>query len=68
MQLLSLYTFNTEGILTMFLVSKHLYFLPTIADIGQNLLIILAITFLTAFFPAARAAKLSVAEALRHVE
>jgi putative ABC transport system permease protein len=68
MQLLSLYTFNTEGILTMFLVSKHLYFLPTITDIGQNLLIILVITFLTAFFPAARAAKLSVAEALRHFE
>jgi putative ABC transport system permease protein len=68
MQFLSLYTFNTENILSLFLVKKHLYFLPTIADIGQNLLIILVITFLTAFFPAARAAKLSVAEALRHFE
>ena len=42
---------------------------PTqIYDLLSCLLIILIITFLTAFFPAARAAKLSVAEALRHVE
>jgi len=56
------------GILTMILVEKHLYFVPTLSDNLQNLLIILAISFLTAIFPANRAANMSVSEALRSYE
>jgi ABC-type lipoprotein release transport system permease subunit len=68
MQLLGLITFDAYGIFTLILVEKHLYFVPTFSDSVQNVLVILGIAFLTAFFPANRAAKLSVAEALRHYE
>ena len=69
MQLVGLITFEAgESFLTIFLVDQHLYFLPTLTDIVQNLAIILGITFGTAYFPARRAARMSVAGALRHFE
>jgi len=69
MKLVGLITFHAEeSFLTIFLVEKHLYFLPTITDIVQNLLIIVGITLFTAYFPARRAARMSVAGALRHFE
>jgi len=68
MALLRLPKFESESMFTMFLLNKHLHFVPTLFDLVKNLVIILTITFVTAFFPAHRAAKLSVAEALRHYE
>ena len=69
MKLVGLMTFHAEeSFLTIFLVEQHLYFLPTITGIVQNLLIIVGITLFTAYFPARRAAKMSVAGALRHFE
>ncbi len=67
-QILSLLSFNTYGIFNMILVEKHLYFVPTLSDNLQNLLIILGISFFTAIFPANHAAKLSVSDALRSYE
>lgn len=67
-QLLKLVPVEPEGLFVLLLVDDHLHFVPTIADMVKNMGIILMIAFVTAFFPARRAAKLSVAEALRHYE
>ncbi len=68
-KLLSLITFNSEeSFFMIFLVENHLHFVPTVSDIAKNLAIIIGIAFITSFFPAGRAAKMSAAEALRHYE
>ncbi len=54
--------------LGMLLVNGHLYFLPTVSGIAENVLLIVAIAVVTAYFPARRAAKMSPAGALRHFE
>jgi ABC-type lipoprotein release transport system permease subunit len=53
---------------SMFFINKHLYFVPTVRTIVVNFIIIVAVAFVIAFFSARRAAKLQVAEALRHYE
>jgi ABC-type lipoprotein release transport system permease subunit len=68
MYLLGQITIQNEGFLTIFLVEKHLHFVPTWTSVVQNLVLILVITFVTALFPSRRAAKMSVASALRHYE
>ena len=68
MKLCSLPTIESDSMFTMFLLDKHLYFLPTLGNVVKNLAIILLIAFVTSFFPANRAARLSVADALRHFE
>lgn len=69
MGLLSLIKFNvTDNPMGILLVSKHLYFLPGIGNILFDIILILVITIITAYFPARRAANLSAAEALRHYE
>ena len=67
-QILGMVSVEAEGILVLLLVDNHLYFVPTLGDVVKNLLIIVGIALITAYFPAQRAAKLSVAEALRHYE
>ncbi|OGS46220.1 MAG: hypothetical protein A2539_02980 [Elusimicrobia bacterium RIFOXYD2_FULL_34_15] len=54
--------------LGMLLVNGHLYFLPTVAGIAGNILLIIVIAVVTAYFPARRAANLSPAKALGHFE
>jgi ABC-type lipoprotein release transport system permease subunit len=69
MGLLGLISFDvTDNPFGMFLVNKHLYFFPTAGAIVANFLIIVIVSFLIAFFTARRAAKLRVADALRHYE
>ena len=68
MKLLSMPTIESDSMLTMFLLDKHVYFLPTVMDVVKNMAIILCIAFVTSFFPARRAANMSVAGALRHFE
>jgi putative ABC transport system permease protein len=68
MWIMGLFTIETESVLSILLVERHLYFLPTVLSIAGNFLLILAITALTAYFPAKRAARLSAADALRHFE
>jgi len=53
---------------SMFFVNKHLYFYPTAGTIIGNFFVIVVVSFLIAFFTARRAAKLRVADALRHFE
>lgn len=53
---------------SMFFVNKHLYFFPTAGSIIANYLVIVVAAFVIAFLTARRAAKLQVAEALRHYE
>jgi ABC-type lipoprotein release transport system permease subunit len=67
-QLLGLITFNSDSALSMILKEKHLYFKLSFGSICSNFLLIMAISGLTAYFPARRAAKLSAVEALRHYE
>ncbi|MDD5674560.1 MAG: FtsX-like permease family protein [Chitinivibrionales bacterium] len=54
--------------MSMLLVNNHLNFKPAAVDIIFDILLILAISVGTAYFPARRAAKLSAAAALRHYE
>lgn len=68
MSLLGMITIQDEGFFSIFLVEKHLHFVPSAANIAVNMALILAITFFTALFPAYHAAKMSVAGALRHFE
>jgi ABC-type lipoprotein release transport system permease subunit len=68
MQILSMITFNSSSALSMILKNKHLFFKLDPASIFGNLILILAITGITAYFPAKRAASLSAVEALRHYE
>jgi ABC-type antimicrobial peptide transport system permease subunit len=68
MQVTGMITIDTTSFFSIFLVDKHLYFLPTVKSILGNVVFILIITAVTAYFPAKRAARLSAAEALRHFE
>ena len=69
MKLLALYIFqSTESFFTIFLVNRHLHFVARPGDILMNLSMILLLALVTAYFPARRAAKQSVATALRHYE
>lgn len=54
--------------MSVLLVEKHLYFMPTAPSILGNLVLILIISGFTAYFPARRAANLSAAAALGHFE
>jgi ABC-type antimicrobial peptide transport system permease subunit len=53
---------------SMFFVNKHLYFFPTVGSIIGNFVVIVLVSFLIAFGTARRAARLRVADALRHFE
>ena len=65
----SLMTFDvTDNPLGMILVNGHIYFLPTVAGVLFNVILIMVIAFITAYFPARRAAALKAADALRHYE
>lgn len=69
MWLLTFIKFNvTDNPMGILLVGRHLYFLPSFWNVLFNILLILFITVITAYFPARRAANLSSAEALRHYE
>jgi ABC-type lipoprotein release transport system permease subunit len=69
MALLGLPTFDLkDNPFSMFFVNKHMYFVPTAGAIIGNFFIIVIVSFLIAFFTARRAAKLGVADALRHFE
>jgi ABC-type lipoprotein release transport system permease subunit len=69
MILLGMITLNTgDSEMGFFLVSQHLHFVPRAGDLILVPAIILALALLTAYFPARKAANLSVCEALRHYE
>jgi ABC-type lipoprotein release transport system permease subunit len=69
MSLLSMITIDLkDNPFSMFFVNKHLYFVPTARGIILNFLTIVIVTLVIAFFTARRAARLRVADALRHYE
>jgi ABC-type lipoprotein release transport system permease subunit len=68
MKIVGFIPIHDEGFFSIFLVDTHLHFVPTLNDVVTNLVMIMIITFLTAFFPSRRAAKMSVSSALRHYE
>ncbi len=69
MWLLSRITFNmSDNPMGMLLVNSRLYFLPTFWGVTGNIILIVSIAVITAYFPARRAANLSPAKALRHFE
>ncbi len=57
-----------ESTLSVFLVDDRLHFVPTASDIVKNLAIVVVACFPAAYFPARRAARLSVTAALGHHE
>jgi putative ABC transport system permease protein len=68
MQILGVIQFNVDNALSMILKNKHLYFKMDPLSILGNFALIMAISGVTAYFPARRAAKMSAVEALRHYE
>ena len=68
MWILGLFTINTDSVLSILLVKRHLYFYPSAPSIARNFIIILIMAAITAYFPARRASNLSAVEALRHFE
>ena len=69
MALLGVPTFDLkDNPFSMFFVNKHLHFVPTVGALVGNFFIIVIVSFLIAFFTARRAARLRVADALRHFE
>ncbi len=69
MTALSTITFDLhDNPFSMFFVKKHLYFVPTVFTVISSFITITLVAFLIAFFTARRAAKLRVADALRHYE
>ena len=69
MALLSLPTFDLkDNPFSMFFVQKHMYFVPKASTIIVNFITIVLVAFVIAFFSARRAARLRVADALRHYE
>jgi putative ABC transport system permease protein len=68
MWILSRFTINTDSVLSILLVDRRLYFLPTVSSITRDFFIILIMAAVTAYFPAKRASNLSAVEALRHFE
>lgn len=65
MKLLSLIQFSHDNPLNMLMADRHLYFIPSLGNYLQTLLLILAFGLITAYFPARLASKLKPAEALR---
>jgi ABC-type lipoprotein release transport system permease subunit len=69
MELLKAPTFDLkDNPFSMFFVQKHLYFVPKVTTVIANFVTIVLVAFLIAFFTARRAAKMRVADALRHYE
>lgn len=68
MGVLSLLSFDAEGMLAMLLDNGHLRFKPGIGMILWRMILIIGITVGTSWLPAKKASKLIVADALRHVE
>lgn len=69
MKMLSLFTIQLQdNPFGMLLVNGHLHFMPTVFGVIGNILIVIVISVLTAYFPAKRAANLLPAKALRHFE
>lgn len=69
MALLSSFTVELrDNPFSMFFVNKHLYFVPKAWTIVGNFLTIVLVALVIAFFTARRAARLRVADALRHFE
>ncbi len=69
MALLSGFTIELrDSPFAMFFVNKHLYFVPTAAAITGNFATIVLVSFAIAFATARRAARMRVADALRHYE
>lgn len=59
---------SQDNPLGMLLVNNHLHFSPTVMNVVGYIILILCITVITAYFPAARAANMQACEALRHFE
>jgi ABC-type lipoprotein release transport system permease subunit len=69
MGLLSQLTFTLkDNPFSMFFVNHHMHYVPTAGSIGGNFITIVLVAFLIAFFTARRAARMGVADALRHYE
>jgi ABC-type lipoprotein release transport system permease subunit len=66
MALAGLIHIPSSGIFSMLLDNGHLHFMVRPSNVLVNFSLILAITAMTAFFPARKAANLHPAEALRH--
>ncbi|OPY26742.1 MAG: FtsX-like permease family protein [Methanocella sp. PtaU1.Bin125] len=66
--LLMLIRIDTTSILSILLLDKHLHLVPSAMSIISNLVLILLIAAITAYFPSKKAAKMKAADALRHYE
>ncbi len=68
MQLISQMSFRPENVFRIFMDHGHIHFVADAKIIILDLLLIILITMITAYFPSKRAANLVVADALGHHE
>jgi ABC-type lipoprotein release transport system permease subunit len=68
MGIISLIPVAEPGFFGMFMIDNKFHFVPTVGSIISNIIVIILITIATAYFPAKRASKMRVADALRHFE
>lgn len=68
MKISQLWEIHADSFMNILLVDHKLYFLPNMLSISLNMLLILFISVITAYFPSRKAANKMVADALRHVE
>lgn len=68
MRISQIWEIHASSFMNILLVNHRLYFVPDILSIFLNMLLILTIAVLTAYFPARKASRMIIAEALRHHE
>jgi putative ABC transport system permease protein len=62
------FTIYTDSVLSILLVNRRLYFLPSPVSIIGNFFLITILAAVTAYFPARKASNFSAVRALRHFE
>ncbi len=68
MGILSQITFESDSMFSMLMAEGHIMFLPDYGAILNNIILTVIITIIVAYFPARKAANLSVVDALRNYE
>ncbi len=68
MGILSQITFESDSMFSMLMAEGHIMFLPDYQAIFNNIILTIIITIIVAYFPARKAASLSVVDALRNYE
>jgi ABC-type antimicrobial peptide transport system permease subunit len=68
MHLLTFLTFTPDNLISLILDQGHPYFLPNLQIISIDMALIILLAVIAAYFPAQKAANLSITKSLGHYE